>query len=148
MEQAAERILNALGCNEAELSLAVLDDEAIRKLNAQYRGVDEPTDVLSFPMGQGEFADIAPQMLGDVVLSVETADAMAAAHRISLEAVLDLLLIHGVLHLVGYDHADPQEARRMDRKTLDLLTLLGHDPKDFAWYETSAPYAKRKEEED
>ncbi|MBZ4660614.1 MAG: ybeY [Desulfacinum sp.] len=147
MEQAAERILSALGCSDAELSLAVVDDETIRELNSQYRGVDEPTDVLSFPMGEGEFGDVAPQMLGDVVLSVETAGAMADEHNLSLEAVLDLLLIHGVLHLVGYDHTDPEEARQMDRKTLDLLALLGHDPGGFAWYETSSPYGKREKED-
>lgn len=105
-------------------------------LNERFRGVDEPTDVLSFPMREGEFGEIAPHMLGDVVICVDTAQAMAQTARCTLDEVLDLLLIHGILHLLGYDHGEPEEARSMESLTWQLLMTLGHEPDRFAWYRT------------
>ncbi len=105
-------------------------------LNARFRGIAEPTDVLSFPMREGDFAEIAPQMLGDVVIGVETAQAMAEKAACSLDEILDLLLVHGILHLLGYDHADPAEAATMDALTLNLLDQLGREPARYAWYRT------------
>lgn len=105
-------------------------------LNARFRGIAEATDVLSFPMREGDFGEIVPQMLGDVVLGVETAQAMAEKASCSLDDILDLLLVHGILHLLGYDHSDPAEAAAMDTLTLNLLHQLGHEPARFAWYRT------------
>lgn len=132
----AERILNALDCSDGELSLVLTDDKEMADLNERFRGVDEPTDVLSFPMREGEFGDIAPHMLGDVVISVDTAQAMAQTARCTLDEVLDLLLIHGILHLLGHDHGEPEEARSMEALTWQLLNTLGHEPIRFAWYRT------------
>lgn len=112
----------------------------MRRINREYRNVDAPTDVLSFPMGEGEFGEIEPNLLGDVVISAPTASAMAEEQGCSLTAVLDLLLVHGILHLVDYDHErSDEEARRMFQKTLDLLAELGHPRESFLWYHTPQP---------
>ena len=73
------------------------------------------TDVLSFPMREGPFTSLSPNLLGDVVISAETADRQAAAAGRSLRDELAALLIHGILHLLGYDHQTPSEAKRMKR---------------------------------
>ena len=112
------------------------DDEEMAELNETYRGIPEPTDVLSFPMREGDFGDIEPQMLGDVVIGVETAAAMAQKYQCSVDEILDLLLVHGILHLLGHDHGNPEEARRMEALTVHLLEKLGHEPARFAWYRT------------
>ncbi len=105
-------------------------------LNARFRGVAEPTDVLSFPMREGDFGDIAPHMLGDVVIGVETAEAMAQERSCTLDEILDLLLIHGILHLLGYDHDASDTAQTMEALTMNLLRSLGHQPERFRWYRT------------
>ncbi|OIP96472.1 MAG: rRNA maturation RNase YbeY [Syntrophobacteraceae bacterium CG2_30_61_12] len=135
--KAARAILSDLGCTDRELSIAVIDDQEMQRLNRDYRGVDEPTDVLSFAQAEGEFAEIAPELLGDVVIAAPTAARMALDHQCPLPTVLDLLLVHGILHLIGFDHADPDEAAAMDRKTLDLMARLGHSSADLAWFETA-----------
>lgn len=105
------------------------------RLNSEYRGIERTTDVLSFPMHEGEFGDVVPEMLGDVVISVPTAQEMARQHGCSLEVVLDLLLVHGTLHLLGFDHeGDPEAGLLMQLKTVEMLHLLGHREKDFDWY--------------
>jgi len=86
-------------------------------------------------MLEGEFSDIAPEMLGDVVISVETAKAMSDETGAALESVLDLLLVHGILHLLGLDHeVGPVEAREMKLKTVELLAMLGHRGEEFEWF--------------
>lgn len=145
LQRAAGRILSALGCSDAELSLLLADDEEMADLNERFRGVCEPTDVLSFPMREGEFGDIEPHMLGDVVLGVETAQVMAQAAGSALEEVLDLLLIHGILHLLGHDHAEREEARAMEALTGQLLKSLGHEPSRLSWYRTD--FTKEAKEE-
>jgi probable rRNA maturation factor len=97
----------------------------MRQLNARYRGIDRPTDVLAFAMREGPFADLHPQVLGDVVLSVETALRQARTHRHSLAEELTRLLIHGTLHVLGYDHeVSPADARRMRAKERELWRLV------------------------
>ncbi len=118
-----------------ELSLLIVNDEEMQRLNREYRHVDAPTDVLSFPMWEGEFGDVCPELLGDVVISTETARMMSDQRGMSLEGIVDLLLAHGILHLVGFDHEkSEEEAETMERKTLELLELLGHRREDFSWY--------------
>ncbi len=118
-----------------ELSLLIVNDKEMARLNLEYRHVDVPTDVLSFPMLEGEFGDVCPELLGDVVISRETAGMMSDERGMSLEAIEDLLLVHGILHLVGFDHEkSSEEAEVMERKTLELLALLGHSSEDFFWY--------------
>ena len=134
----AKAILGALGFTDAELSILIVDDEEMARINGEYRGVDETTDVLSFPMAEGEFGDICPEMLGDVVISAPTAQEMADLHGCSLEDVIALLLVHGVLHLTGLDHEESDDAaRQTDEKTLQLLSAIGKDPSTFGWYATA-----------
>lgn len=138
ISQSAEQILNALGYTEVELSILVVDDEEMARLNREYRGVDAATDVLSFPMWEGELGEVCREMLGDIVLSAPTASAMGDRHGATLAQVLDLLLVHGILHLVGYDHETGEEqARLMEARSLELLEGLGHDRGSFSWYAVS-----------
>ena len=135
LKSAASRALSALGYTEAELSILMVDDAEMRSLNLQYRGIDHATDVLSFPMLEGEFAGIASHMLGDVVISAETARAMSEQSGTAFESILDLLLIHGILHLLGLNHEEgPAEARGVKLKTEELLSMLGHSAKEFEWF--------------
>lgn len=121
----ARVILDALGSPEAELSILLVDDAAIAQLNRQYLSRAEPTNVIAFPMREGEFADVSPQLLGDVVISVDTAEREGNAAGIALEVRLDELLVHGILHLFGYDHEkNNTEARVMAEKSAALMELI------------------------
>lgn len=118
-------MLAALACQTCDLSVLVVDDARIHQLNAGYRGVDRPTDVLAFAMREGPFASLNPQLLGDLVISAETAVRQAAARRRPLVEELTRLLIHGTLHLLGYDHeASPLAARLMGAKERVLWRLV------------------------
>jgi probable rRNA maturation factor len=131
----AGAVLSGLGFTDSELSILIVDDEEMARLNGQYRQMNTPTDVLAFPLLEGDFGNILPELLGDVVISVETAQVMSHLHHRPLPAILDLLLVHGILHLVGYDHErDPDEARRMEERSLELLKMLGHAEESFGWY--------------
>jgi rRNA maturation RNase YbeY len=112
----------ALGVWDHELSLTLVDDRTIRALNARYRGVRRRTDVLAFPLA-GPAA-----MIGEAVLSVETARRQARALGHSLREELDLLCCHACLHLVGYDDREPLEARLMHAREMDLLGRLYERP--------------------
>lgn len=126
IEPRAQAILNALGCPEKELSILLVDDQQIAGLNARYLGREGPTNVIAFPMQEGEFADISPDLLGDVVISVDTAAREGALAGIGVEARTVELLVHGVLHLLGYDHEqDEDEARRMEEKSATVLKAIG-----------------------
>lgn len=97
----------------------------MRALNHQWRGKDRATDVLSFPLREGRFLHIQPEMLGDIVICVPVAARQADETGHSLSAELERLLIHGLVHLLGYDHEQgPFEARRMERKERGLLKRL------------------------
>lgn len=124
---AAEKILSALGCpEETELSVTIVGDRAIHRLNRDYLGKDRPTNVISFSQQEGEFGNLTPYMLGDVVISADTAAREGEAGGISSYARLVFLLLHGILHLCGYDHerSGEEEARRMDRKQQQLWKML------------------------
>jgi probable rRNA maturation factor len=124
-----------LGFTDAELSVLIVDDEEMADLNSTYRQQDTSTDVLSFPMLEGEFGDVCEELLGDVVICAPTAKRMSELHGASFHAVMDLLLVHGILHLVGYDHeGGAAEATGMTRKTMELLNMLGHSEESFDWY--------------
>jgi len=113
LRRAARRVLSAIGESRSELSIALVDDVQIEELNRRWRDRNRPTDVLSFSQMEGDFADHRSGLLGDVVISVETASAQAAERHRGLDDVVTRLLIHGVLHLVGHDHVADDEARRM-----------------------------------
>mgnify|MGYP006289908497 FL=1 len=114
-----------MDCPDGELSLLVVDDAQIAALNQEYRGRSGPTNVLAFSMQEGAFADVAPHLLGDVVISVETCAREAQAAGVDFDRHFDELLVHGILHLFGYDHERSEEAdRRMRAKSEQLLQAL------------------------
>ncbi len=101
------KILALLGIQGRELSLLFVDDEGIRQINRDYLRRDRPTNVIAFSLGEGDFGDVNPGVLGDVVVSVETAAREARASRIAVEDAILYLVLHGILHLAGYDHEGP-----------------------------------------
>ena len=120
----AKIVLEAIELGDSELSLSLVGDEEIRRLNRDYRGKDRPTDVLSFSLREGDHAAVGGA-LGDVVISLETAARQAKEYRGTLAAEVDRLLVHGILHLAGYDHEiSPREERRMKRKDRDMLARI------------------------
>jgi probable rRNA maturation factor len=120
----ARIVLEALGLDASELSVSLVGDAEIRRLNRRYRGKDRPTDVLSFSLREGEFGDVATS-IGDVVISLETAKRQALENGFTLHEEVDRLLVHGILHLAGYDHeVSPREERRMKRKASEMLRRI------------------------
>lgn len=118
-------ILEDLESLDSEISILLIDDEQIQEINRDYFGRNRPTNVISFPMAKGEFSDINPYILGDVVISVETAEKQAMESQGTLEDMVDFLLIHGILHLFGYDHEGSDvEAQRMEKKEEELMHNL------------------------
>ena len=125
LRQTAKAILNALDCPDAELSILFVDDQQIAKLNREFLHRQGPTNVIAFPMQEGQFPEIAPNLLGDVVISVETAQREAQNAGLSMEQRLYQLLIHGILHLLGYDHVTSKsEAHSMENKASELLKII------------------------
>lgn len=120
---AAERAL-ALEKAHGDAAIVLTDDEQLRELNRQYLGVDAPTDVLSFPSGETD-PDTGEIYLGDVVISIPRAEAQATAAGHVLEAEVQLLVVHGVLHLLGYDHADAKGKAAMWAAQGRALKALG-----------------------
>ena len=122
----AETILNALEYPASELAITIVGDRRIRILNRQYLGKDRPTNVISFALNEGEFSGLNPDVLGDVVISAATAAREAAEAEIPYFERLSFLLLHGILHLVGYDHerSGPTEAARMEEQEQELFALL------------------------
>ena len=110
---------------DAELSILIVDDQQITQLNHQYLNREGPTNVIAFCMRQGQFSDITPNLLGDVVISADTAHREAQSAGVSMQDRFDQLLIHGTLHLLGYDHENTKaEARRMEKKAEELLKKI------------------------
>jgi probable rRNA maturation factor len=122
--RAATETLLSAGSGPVDLSIALTDDAHIRALNRKYLGHDSPTDVLSFPAGETDPETGAPY-LGDVVISVPRAAAQAREGGHSLEAEAQLLVVHGVLHLLGHDHAEAQDKDRMWAAQAEILDRLG-----------------------
>jgi probable rRNA maturation factor len=123
LTEQGDRVMLALGKQAMELSVLLIDDASMRELNRQYRDQDRSTDVLAFSQLEGEGG--GGPMLGDVVISVETAGRQAEQHQLSLDQELALLLIHGTLHLLGYDHErSPEEAAIMKQKTWEIFSIL------------------------
>ncbi len=124
MAKLADAVLAQIGRADAELTITFIRDAAMQKLNRDYRGKDKPTDVLSFAYHESDdgFAE-SDVHLGDVVISVETAARYAAEFGLTFEREIEHLIIHGTLHLAGYDHeTDNGEMNRLERKLrLELL---------------------------
>jgi len=107
---------------EAEISVVFVSDKRIHQLNRDYRFVDRPTDVLSFAAQEGEGPHI-PGLLGDVVISTETAKRQSAEYGATFEEELARLLVHGILHLLGHDHHEQAETRRMRSLEKKMLKI-------------------------
>lgn len=116
-----------MGFENSEVSLLITDDKEIRELNSQYRHKDKATDVLSFPLE--EKPDINAMHLGDIVISLDTLEAQAESFGVTKRDEFYRLLIHGLLHLLGYDHEDvsKEEALRMQKKEAELFSEFVSD---------------------
>lgn len=115
----ARAALHEAGVSGSELSVVVGDDAFVRGLNAEWRGKDSPTDVLSFPQDGPD-----GPLLGDVVISVQTAARQASEHGHDLDTELAVLLVHGICHLLGHDHHEPEQTAAMRRAEARLLAAL------------------------
>ncbi|MFG6114293.1 rRNA maturation RNase YbeY [Halobacillus sp. MO56] len=121
--------------NEAEISVNFVDNKEIQILNRNYRQKDTPTDVISFAMqeeGEGEIRVIGeeiPVVLGDIVISVDKAKEQAEEYQHSLERELGFLALHGFLHLLGYDHLEEEDEKKMFQKQEDILNDFGLERK-------------------
>ena len=119
-----------MDCNAVELSLFFTDDKEISRLNKRYLGKNGPTNVLAFPISGGPQPDPETGMLGDVVISVERAVSESKTEGEPLEETLLRLLIHGILHLLHYDHEkSPEDADLMEKEQKRLLSLIREDIK-------------------
>lgn len=120
------RLLRLIGCAEKEISISFVDDEAIRLLNRQYLRLDKPTNVLSFSLEEGECGKVNPGLLGDVVISVDTALRDAKQGGFTLEEEILFLIIHGLLHLTGYEHVGTSRANalKMKKREKELFLAL------------------------
>jgi len=111
-----------LDCPDSEVSILIVDDPQIEELNQQYLNRKGPTNVIAFAMREGEFSDLSPQLLGDVVISTDTAAREAQIASTSMERRFNELLVHGILHLMGYDHETSEDdARVMEDKSRELM---------------------------
>ena len=121
-----KRLLKELNCDDRAISLLLVDDNEIQKLNNAYLNRNKPTNVLSFAMTEGEFGNINPQILGDIVISVQTADRDALIGHIDLMDEVEFLMIHGLLHLLGHDHENTsvEKAEEMTNCERELFYLL------------------------
>ena len=132
----AEQTLAAAGKNSGELTIVITDNETVQQLNAEYRGIDAPTDVLSFASQEtvpdspqlalpAEVAATLDAYLGDILIAYPYAEQQAAQYGNSVAAELRLLTVHGVLHLLGYDHGTPAEEAAMWAQQEQILALFG-----------------------
>ncbi|HTG69715.1 MAG TPA: rRNA maturation RNase YbeY [Candidatus Udaeobacter sp.] len=139
LEQLLQLAGEAEGIADGEVSLTFTNDEEIHQLNLEYRGIDRPTDVLSFAMqedGKDELGiifevesedetDPISGMLGDIIISVDTAKAQSEEYGHSLEREIGFLFVHGFLHLIGYDHQDERSEAEMTAKQEAILNQAG-----------------------
>jgi probable rRNA maturation factor len=126
IRRSMKKLLKELHCDDSEVGLLLVDDNYIKILNSAYLNRNNPTNVLSFAMTEGEFGNINPQILGDIVISVETASRDALISHIDLMEELEFLIIHGLLHLIGYNHENTsaEKAMEMNDCERELFFLL------------------------
>ncbi|MGC2130533.1 MAG: rRNA maturation RNase YbeY [Candidatus Aquilonibacter sp.] len=123
LKSAMRKLLVSLDRSDATISLTLVDDAAIREINRDHRGKDTPTDVLSFPLEPEPFAH--EKLLGDIVISIETARRQAADYDAPLQREVERLMIHGLLHVLGHDHMEPDERRTMEAEERRLAATIG-----------------------
>ena len=128
VRRSLKRLLKELGFNDSEISVLLVDDDQIREINKNYLQRDRPTNVISFAMTEGAFGDVHPEILGDIILSVETAARDAMACEIDFMDEVEFLLIHGLLHLLGYnnENVESKEAKKMKKLERELFFLRRH----------------------
>ncbi len=125
IRQTARVILDALDSPDGELSIIIVDDGQMERLNKKYLNRCGPTNVIAFPMLAGDYSDITPHLLGDVAISVETAEREGKTAKIRRKERVTQLLVHGILHLFGYDHEKSEkEAAEMEAESDTLLRLI------------------------
>ncbi|MDO7905454.1 rRNA maturation RNase YbeY [Paenibacillus sp. JX-17] len=139
LEKLLQKAAASEGITDGEVALTFVDDEQIHELNREYRGIDRPTDVLSFAMNESldeeldivyeleegeELADV-PDVLGDIIISVPTAIAQSQEYGHSIEREIGFLFVHGFLHLLGYDHQDDASEAEMMGKQEAVLAEVG-----------------------
>ena len=125
IRRAAQRILTELGLPDAEVSLLFVNDAKIQALNRRYLRRDKPTNVLAFSMREGEFSTLHSHLLGDLVISVETARRQMKRFGMDEMKMVTLMMIHGILHLVGYEHIGTKKgAREMAIKQRELFQQM------------------------
>ena len=139
LESILQKAGEAEGIDQGEVALTFVDNTRIHELNLEYRGIDRPTDVLSFAMNEsgedeldiiyeveeGEALEDVPDVLGDIIISVTRAQEQAQEYGHSLERELGFLFVHGFLHLLGYDHQDEASEAEMMSKQEKVLTQVG-----------------------
>lgn len=126
------RVLKGLGCDNCEISILLVDDNTMSEMNKRYLNRQGTTNVLAFPMRKGLFFEINPRLLGDVVISVETAAREAKEAKIDVESRLTYLLVHGILHLVGFDHENSgRDEEIMEEKARELLLATQNKFNDY-----------------
>jgi probable rRNA maturation factor len=109
---------------DGDLTIVLTDDAQLHELNREYLGIDAPTDVLSFPASETD-PETARRYLGDILVSIPRAEEQARAGGHALEAEVQLLVVHGTLHLLGYDHAEAEEKARMWKAQSEVLERIG-----------------------
>lgn len=142
MKEVMEAALDYVGCPyETEINIVITDNEGIYAVNKEYRGIDRPTDVLSFPMAEyeipGDFSGLEEKcmdcfhpetgelLLGDIMISIDKVYEQAEAYGHSVERELGFLTAHSILHLCGYDHIDEEERIVMEEKQREILDKIG-----------------------
>jgi len=125
LKRTARAILDSVGEGNAGLAVSLVGDEEMRELNRIHRGKDHATDVLSFPLAVASDPAAGERLLGDVVISVDTARRQAADYDATLQAEINRLLVHGVLHVIGHDHARADERKRMRAEERRIAAVIG-----------------------
>lgn len=123
----SQNALELLEQNDTDVSIILESDPFITRLNQEYRGINSPTDVLSFEMGYND-PESGRKYLGDIVISMDSAIRQAAARKIEIADEVTLLLVHGLLHLLGFDHVETQERKEMWRIQKEILVALDVSP--------------------
>lgn len=127
--KAAEMVGKLYGVENGEVSVTLTDNAYIHTLNCQYRGIDRPTDVLSFALNESEEPEIDGgldvNVLGDLIISVERAEEQAADYGHSVRREMAFLTVHGMLHLLGYDHMEDEERAEMEAEQRFVMDKLG-----------------------
>ncbi|MDQ5985672.1 MAG: Endoribonuclease YbeY [Syntrophus sp. SKADARSKE-3] len=126
------KLMKILKLEDRELSLVFMDNKGIQEINRDYLGRDRPTNVISFAISEGEFNRINPQLLGDIIISAEQAVIDAESGDLPVEDELSFLIIHGLLHLIGYDHEGEHQHNApimmaKERELFKMLTSYGID---------------------